>query len=66
MKIKYVHMSDPTIPKLYDTEEVFNNPNNPYVFTTQQELDAFELRHFAEDKERGIILAYEIIKEEIQ
>ena len=63
MKIKYVHASDPTTPKLYDTEKVFNNPNNPRVFDTQQEFDAFELKHFAEDKERGVILAYEIIAE---
>ncbi|MEE1302261.1 MAG: hypothetical protein UHD64_05695 [Bacteroidales bacterium] len=63
MIIKYIHISDPITEKFYDTEQVFNNPNNgPRVFKTQQEFDAFELKHFAEDKERGIIIAYEIIK----
>ena len=64
MIIKYIHSSDPTTVKFYDTEKVFNNPNKPRVFKTQEEFDAFELKHFAEDKGRGIIIAYQIIKEE--
>lgn len=64
MLIKYTHISDPTTEKFFDTEKVFKNPNNPRVFKTQQEFDAFELGHFAEDKERGTIISYEIIKEE--
>ena len=66
MIVKYIHISDPTTEKLYDTEKVFRNPNNPRVFKTQQEFDAFELNHFAENKKRGIIISYEIIKEEIK
>ena len=65
MLIKYVHVSDLTTEKLYDTEKVFNNRNNPRVFDTQQEFDDFELKHFAEDKERGIIISYSIIREEL-
>lgn len=64
MKIKYIHASEPTAEKIYDTEKTFNNPNNPRVFKTQQEFDTFELSHFAKDKERGIIIQYEIMKEE--
>ena len=63
MLIKYIHISDPTTEKFYDTERVFKNPNNPRVFKTQEEFDAFELRHFAEDKERGVIISYEIMEE---
>ena len=62
MIIKYIHASEPTTEKLYNTEKAFNNPNNPRVFDTQQEFDEFELKHFAEDKERGTIISYEIIK----
>lgn len=66
MKIKYIHASDPTTEKIFDTTKVFNNPNNPHVHDTQEELDAFELRHFATDKELGIIIDYEILKEELK
>ena len=66
MLIKYIHISDPTTEKFYDTEKAFNNPSNPRVHHTQEEHDAFELEHFAEDKERGTIIAYEIIKEELK
>lgn len=63
MKIKYIHASDPTTEKIYDTVKVFHNPNNPRVFKTQEEFDAFELKHFAKDKEQGTIISYEIIAE---
>ena len=62
MKIKYVHASEPTTEKIYDTVKAFNNHNNPRVFNTQQEFDTFELWHFAKDKEQGIILAYEVVE----
>ena len=63
MKIKYIHTSDPTTEKIYDTIKAFNNPNNPRVFKTQEEFNAFELKHFAKDKEQGTIISYEIIAE---
>lgn len=66
MKIKYIHASDPSVEKIYDTEKVFNNLSNPHVHDTQEEFDAFELKHFATDKELGIIISYEIIKEELK
>ena len=63
MIIKYIHSSEPEKEKTYDTEKVYNNPSNgPRVFNTQEEFDAFELKHFAEDKERGIIISYEVMK----
>lgn len=62
MIIKYVHSSDPETEKFFDTEKVFNNTSNPHVHNTQEELDEFELRHFATDKELGIILSYEVVR----
>jgi hypothetical protein len=67
MKIQYIHASDPETVKTYDTVRVYNNPNNgPRVFATQEDFDNFELRHFAEDKERGTIVAFKILKEEFK
>jgi hypothetical protein len=62
MNIKYIHISDPDVEKVYDTVKAYNNPNNgPRVFNTQEEFDVFELKHFAADKESGIILSYEVM-----
>ena len=61
MEIKYVHVSNPTIEKIHDTERAFKN--TPHVFRTQGEFDAFELQLFERDKESGIVLSYEILKE---
>ena len=61
MKIKYIHVSDPTIEKIHDTEKTFKNI--PRVFRTQGEFDAFELQLFERDKESGIVLSYEVFKE---
>jgi hypothetical protein len=63
MKIRYVHASDPTTDKIYDTVKSFNNPNNPRVFKTQEKFDVFELKHFAKDKEQGTIISYEVVEE---
>jgi hypothetical protein len=59
MVIKYIHISNPEVEKFYDTERAFQNP--PRIYKTQQEFDEFELKHFAEDKERGIVISYEIV-----
>lgn len=61
MKIKYIHVSDPTIEKIHDTEKTFKN--TPRVFRSQGEFDAFELQLFKRDKESGIVLSYEVLKE---
>ena len=62
MLIKYIHKSAPEIPKVYDTEKAFKNPNNPKIHNTQQEFDDFELQHFAKSKVNGDIISYEIIR----
>lgn len=62
MFIKYIHASEPETEKIYDTVKVYNNPNNgPRVFNAQKDFDAFELQHFAKDKEKGIVISYEIV-----
>lgn len=59
MKIKYIHVSDPTTEKIHDTEKAFKN--TPRVFETQGEFDAFTLQLFERDKEHGIVLSYEVV-----
>ena len=63
MKIKYIHFSEPETEKIYDTVKAFKRL--PRVHKTQLAFDAFELRKFAEDKKKGIIISYEIVKEEL-
>lgn len=62
MKIRYTHIANPFTEKVYDTEKAYSN--NPHVFDTQEEFDQHELQLFNVDKQKGIILDYEIIKEE--
>ena len=66
MRIQYIHASEPETVKIYDTVKAYNNPNNPRVFDTQEAFDNFELGHFSRDRERGTIVAFKIIKEELQ
>lgn len=66
MIVKYRHISEPDIEKFHNTEKVFENlynPFNPYRCKTQEEFDAFTLRHLAKDKENGIIISYEVMEE---
>ena len=59
MLIKYIHASEPETEKIHDTELVLKN--NPFITQSQKEFDDFTLRHLAEDKERGIIISYEVV-----
>ena len=67
MKIKYVHISDPETEKVHDTEKAMrNNMGMIRAFggTPSQEVwDGFELDKFKQDKEKGLILWYEVLKE---
>ena len=66
MIVKYRHVSEPNIEKIHNTERAFKNlrsPFNPYRCKTQEEFDAFTLRHLAKDKENGIIISYEVMEE---
>lgn len=65
MKIKYVWYDQPRVEKVFDTERDFNTM--PYVFkkhVTQEEYDKWHLRNFAERKERGLVLTYEVVANE--
>ena len=61
MIIKYIHTSEPEKEKIHDTEKVLKN--NPFITKSQKEFDDFTLQLFAKDKERGIIISYEVIQE---
>ena len=61
MKIKYTHIAEPNKVKTLDT--VLTLKNNPFITATQAEHDKFELRKFKEDKEKGLIMSYEVIEE---
>lgn len=61
MIIKYVHVSEPEREKIHDTTLVLKN--NPFITKSQKEFDDFTLRKMAEDKERGIIISYEVVKD---
>lgn len=72
MKIKYIHSSEPEKTKIHDT--VRSLKNNPFITVTnfrsiiteppsQDEWDKFELSKFQEDKNKGLIVDYEVIEE---
>ena len=58
MIIKYVHSSEPTVFKTYDTVKALKN--NPFINMSQHEFDEHELRAMKTDKH---IITFEIIKE---
>ncbi len=67
MKIKYIHISDPEAERVHDTERAMRNNmgmirafgGNP----SQEVWDRFELEKFEQDKEKGLILRYEVLEE---
>lgn len=63
MKIKYIHASDPEKIKIHDTEMV--RKNTFFNRKPQKEVDKMTLEFMERDKARGIILYYEIIKEDL-
>lgn len=67
MKIKYVHSGDPGIEKIHDTEKSLEGCAG-FLHTmgshpTQEEWDEQELSRFEQDKGKGLILSYSVIKE---
>lgn len=63
MKIKYVHFSEPDKTKIHDTEIALRK--NLFITKSQKEFDDFTLRLMERDKQKGHILSYEIINEEV-
>lgn len=62
MRIKYIHASTPEDVKIHDTEKV--RKNTFFNQKTQEEVDDHEIICFERDKARGVVLHYEIIKED--
>lgn len=65
MKIKYRHISDPSVFKEFNTHLAF--VTMPSIFKgdrTQLEYDEFLLNKFKEDKNRGVILEYRIVDDD--
>ena len=67
MKIKYKHVSDPNVEKVHDTEKSLEGCYGVLRLgggiPSIDEWDQFTLDKFEEDKQRGIILSYEVVKE---
>lgn len=64
MKIKYRHVSNPSVWKEFDT--LIELVTMPSIFKgnkTQPEYDEFMLNKLKEDKKRGVILEYCIVDE---
>ena len=59
MLIKYIHASEPEREKMHDTVKALKN--NPFITKSQKEFDDFTLHKLAEDKNKGIIISYEIV-----
>ena len=59
MLIKYIHVSEPEREKMHDTVKALKN--NPFITKSQKEFDDFTLRKLAEDKQKGIIISYEVV-----
>ena len=61
MKIKYSHASDPEKAKIHDTEKV--RGNTFHNLKTPKYVDDLTLELFERDKRYGVVLNYEVIKE---
>ena len=65
MIIKYIHSSEPGIEKFYDTEKAYKN--TPFFFgqlrVLLEDFEKAEIDRFERDKQNGVILSYEIVKE---
>lgn len=65
MKVKYRHISDPNTKKVYDVIKAWKGLPN-FITGKPKSLEQFEqeeLNRFSEDKKKGTILEYEVIKE---
>ena len=70
MKIKYIHSSEPEREKMCDSVELnkrdtyfrrsfFTNPDDP--LKPQDEYDKCLLEKMERDKEKGVLLSYQIV-----
>ncbi len=61
MKIKYVLAGRPDLEKVYDTEIALKR--NSFIAMSQERFDKLELARMKYDKERGLLLSYEVIED---
>ena len=68
MKVKYMHIADPGVEKIHDTVKSLQGCIGLIHACgsdrTQEEWNQEELQRFERDLQKGIILSYEVIKEE--
>ena len=70
MKVKYRYASDPKKVKIHDTEKAYQNmmfaildPCTKLYKKTQEEFDEMYKEIFEKDKQKGVVIEYEIIEE---
>lgn len=67
MKIRYVHIADPGVEKIHDTEKSLKGCIGLIHALgsdrTQEEWDRHELKCFERDLQKGIVLSYSVIEE---
>lgn len=69
MKIKYIHVSAPKTEKIHDTKQAYknmafaiNDEQSKLYHATQAEFDEITLNNFKRDKQKGVVLRYEIME----
>lgn len=70
MKVRYRHASDPKKEKIFDTEQAYKNmmwavmdPNTKLYGKTQEQFNELYKETFERDKQKGVVLEYEIIED---
>lgn len=66
MNVKYIHVQEPNTENLHDIKKAWLNSRGMYGLITGEHLtyeqfEQAELRRFEADKEKGIILEYEVV-----
>lgn len=68
MKIRYRHYHTPDVVKIYDTEKSLKANEGFFRMLgevpTQEKFDEHELELLKRDQERGVILWWEVVKED--
>lgn len=67
MKIKYVHIADPSVEKIHDTVKSLRGSIGLIHALgsemTQEKWDQDELARFERDLKKGLVLSYSVIEE---
>lgn len=65
MKVRYIHSSDPDATKIHDTVKARQNNMGLLRLMgdapSQKAYDAAELSRFERDRQRGIVLSYDVL-----